>query len=397
MTNDNRQLRIGVCGPANPSEFKDYLNSETDVPNINCNAAAVNAHIESLLKLGQEVYVFTKRYKSDLPTEIIEGKQLHFIIISEPNSRLEDILRFKFILRLKKILHSYVDRLDILHAQWTYEYTFAILPYVNKVPSFCTVRDWCPYLSKLQKRIMGRLIWKVNYFMFRKIITNKNITFIANSEYTYNCLYNYDKNLEIAKIANGIKSQFILEKRDVYPTTPTFVSIAQDLSEKRKNIISLLKAFQLFKQNRDGKLILIGSYKNEERNHLEDLGLLKDVILTGSMSHDNVVNTLDRCSALVHPSVEETFGNILLEGMARRIPVIGGQDAGGVPMVLGHGKYGILCNEHSPKSIEEAMVQTTETGSMITLINSATRYIKSNYSSDTIGEKHMSLYYSKLK
>ena len=39
-------MRIAIVGPANPFEFKSYFNGNQNPPNINGNAASVNAHIQ---------------------------------------------------------------------------------------------------------------------------------------------------------------------------------------------------------------------------------------------------------------------------------------------------------------------------------------------------------------
>lgn len=390
-------LRIGVCGPANPYEFKKYLDGSEEIPNINYQAASVNAHIQSLLDEGCEVIVFTKQNTDHKGVFHLHGQRLHFYIASVKDNRKENIFRINTIDLLKRLIRSHLKDIDILHAQWTYEYAYACRSFSDKVPTFCTVRDWCPYQRQIAKRPMERCVWLVNNILFKNVISNSNIHFIANSEYTYKSLIEYGIKNDICKINNGIKSQFIIKERTYYPSTPTFISIAQDLSERRKNIITLLKAFQLLCKEIKAKLILVGNCNQADIETWEKAGLLQQVSFKGAMSHDKVIQLLDSCSSLVHPSIEETFGNILIEGMARRIPVIGGEHSGAVPNVLGNGRYGILCDILDAQEIRNAMKMTVNTNTMKEIINRATEYITQNFSSDIIGKKHLALYQKYLK
>lgn len=385
-------LRVGICGPANPYEFKTYLNNQYEIPNVNNQAASVNAHIQSLLDEGCEVIVFTKQKTDNKDVIHLCGNKIQFFIVPEKDNRQANIFRFHTINTLKKLIRNNIPNIDILHAQWTYEYAYACIPYSDKIPTFCTVRDWCPYQRHIARRPMEILVWTVNSFLFHQVLSCKKIHFIANSEYTLKCLEKYGIGNDITKINNGIKSQFILDNRAHYPTTPTFVSIAQDLSEKRKNIITLLKAFQQLCQKTTAKLILVGKISKSDFQAWEEAGLLRHVIFTGAINHNQVIDLLDECSTLVHPSIEETFGNILLEGMARRIPVIGGSHSGAVPNVLGNGNFGVLCDILDTPSLRRAMQKTIPFENVSKTIDDATLYLRQNFSSDVIGKKHLELY-----
>ena len=389
-------LRVGICGPANPYEFKKNLDCHQKIPNINNQAASVNAHIQSLLDLGCEVVVFTKQISDSRETLHVWGNKLHFFIVPEKGNRSDNIFRIHTIRNLKRVIDSNLLHIDILHAQWTYEFAYACIPFSNKITTFCTVRDWCPYQRRIAKRPMERCVWLVNSFLFHRVLSCPHIHFIANSEYTFNCLKKYGLRNNLSKISNGIKNKFILSTRTQYPTTPTFVSIAQNLSERRKNIITLLKAFQLMCRETTALLILVGRYDQVDYNMWKQSGLLQQVAFTGTINHDQVISLLDKCSVLVHPSIEETFGNILLEGMARRIPVIGGYNSGAVPYVLGNGKWGILCDIHDEQLLYEAMKRTIHVKEMETIINQATIHLQQNFSSDVIGKKHIELYQNTL-
>ena len=139
-----------------------------------------------------------------------------------------------------------ISSLDILHAEWTYEYAYAMLPFVYQKKVYCSVRDWCPYLLSIAKGWHEKVYWKTSYFMFKKIMQEHRIHFIANSNYTKERITgDYPKN-DVTIIPNPIQRSFICDSRDNYPDHPVFVSISQSLQNTRKNYKKLLEAFQLY-------------------------------------------------------------------------------------------------------------------------------------------------------
>ena len=108
-----------------------------------------------------------------------------------------------------------------------------------------------------------------------------------------------------------------------------------------------------------------------------------------------VIAAIDDSTCLIHPALEETFGNILLEGMARCVCVIGGDKSGAVPLVLNKGKCGILCDVTSVASMVDAMKKALNLKETQSLIEEGTSRLLGSYSSDVILEKHLQLYKNK--
>lgn len=123
---------------------------------------------------------------------------------------------------------------------------------------------------------------------------------------------------------------------------------------------------------------------------------MKSVVFYGRLPYNEVLNLMDEMSCLIHPSLEETFGNILLEAMARCVPCIGGEQSGAVPQVLGNGEYGVLCNVHEPQSIYEAMCKLTDWDLADRYAHKATEMLIRTYSSEIIAKKHVELFQSGL-
>ncbi|MDE3254289.1 MAG: glycosyltransferase family 4 protein, partial [Bacteroidota bacterium] len=103
----------------------------------------------------------------------------------------------------------------------------------------------------------------------------------------------------------------------------------------RKNLLTLLKAFSLFKkwQNSNMKLLIAGRLAWQYEDLLEKLKTYKyrkDVVMLGYLSDEQLESITASAYALVYPSWFEGFGLPLLEAMQSEIPVIA-SNAGSLP------------------------------------------------------------------
>ena len=395
-------MNITICGPINPSEFSDTLNYTGSLPNINRGASAVNTYVRELLRMGHNVVVVTQEVPNDEKNDIVLTGEKLTIHIVHSNAGIyisHALSRFYMVSRFKKVLNGYIPKTDVLHAQWSYDYAYASMAFRKQVPVFCTVRDWAPYITSLQKGLK-RWQWKAYTIMSNKVLGMDGVHLIANSEYTYNSIKKAFPTKEVAIIYNPIDKELILNKKLVVPEKEEFVTIASSVFEYRKNINRLLEAFHLFhKRHSEIVLNIIGDYSGHEKEieNLNASSLLEGVKLLGSMRHRQLIEIIDKCTCLVHPALEETFGNILLEGMARRVVVIGGYKSGAVPTVLQNGRCGILCDVVDTASIIEAMEQSLNEKERERLINTATKELNGKYNSETIVNKHLMLYNKYVK
>lgn len=391
-------MKIGIAGPVNPDELKDFLYKEQKIQPINKGATAVNTYIKELLRKGHSVIVFTSEIPSnEKESYIIVGEKLQIhVICSKPGVFLTHALsRIYMIRRLRNYMRNYINDIDVLHAQWTYDFALAAKAFECHLPVFCTVRDWCPYIMSLQKGLRN-VQWKLYYCIFRKVMSSNNIHFIANSEYTYSQIIKMYPNKQIEIIYNPIDKDYILDKRLYELHNDVFISIAISLTEGRKNVYRLLEAFHLLRKERpNSQLKLVGNgFENSTKEYklYSSLGLLEGVSLLGQLNHTKLIEEIDKSTCLIHPSLEETFGNILVEGMARRVPVIGGKNSGAVPQVLGNGVCGILCDVEDISSIKEAMNKACDKEYTKKIVEEATKNIKEKFSSDSIVNRQTTLY-----
>ena len=95
----------------------------------------------------------------------------------------------------------------------------------------------------------------------------------------------------------------------------------------RKNLLTLLKAFSLFKkwQKSNMKLVIAGRWAWQNEAITEKLSTYKyrnDLVITGYISEQEMAEVMAGAYALIYPSVWEGFGLPLLEAMQCGIPVL---------------------------------------------------------------------------
>ncbi len=128
---------------------------------------------------------------------------------------------------------------------------------------------------------------------------------------------------------------------------------------QRKNIVNLLKAFDHFKRNNDTalKLVIIGrkAWGNQEMEEVyQEMDHHDQVIFTGNVNQDQLVNYLGAARALTYLSFFEGFGIPLVEAMYADVPVIT-SEASSLPEVAG--EAGLICDPYDVEGIANAMKQ----------------------------------------
>ena len=227
-----------------------------------------------------------------------------------------------------------------------------------------------------------------------RVLSNPRISFVANSEYTYNLLIEYGIQSNI--IHNSISEDLVLSELPYINNRNSIISIAGSIDDNRKNIKSLIEAFEIINNKYPNiKLILVGDFHQDKGiyNIVREKHLLKSVIFTGRLDRNDLIKYIDSSFCMIHPAIEETFGNILIEAMARGVFCIGGISSGAVPFVLGNGKYGITCDILSPDEIVIAFESLMNNPNNFEVMRcNALFNIKESYLNNVIARKHISLY-----
>lgn len=145
------------------------------------------------------------------------------------------------------------------------------------------------------------------------------------------------------------------------PRGTVFVYVGRFTAVKRLPV--LIEAFALARArlSTPASLVLVGGHPGEwEGEHplatVERLEV-EDVHLAGWHDHEELPRLLNAADVLVHASVAEQFGQVLIEAMACGLPVIA-VDRGGPSTIVDDPRTGRLVEPDDPEGLALAMVET---------------------------------------
>lgn len=345
------KMNIGIAAPIHVYSLKEHLNnlSEDDLT-LGLGGTAINILIDGFIKAGHNVTVFTldKKIKHKY---VIEGENLKIIFGHFRSSTKYKMLDFdrKEYKQIAQFIKEEKDSIDIVNAHWSYE--FAMGTILADVPHLVTFRDHAKTILRIVKRP-----YLVSRCIIDAIVRNKAKNIVFNSPILKERI-----GLEGPIIPNPIKDTYIGTPRK-YPNDKNifYICFIANSSYYLKNPINALKAFSIFQNNNDirAELHFIGSEYSPESKIAQIAKVNnwdKNVIFKGDIQFEQMMETLDFYDLLLHTSREESFGNTLIEAMAKGIPVIGGVKSGAVPWVLDNGKAGCLVDVEDVNNIADAL------------------------------------------
>jgi L-malate glycosyltransferase len=141
-----------------------------------------------------------------------------------------------------------------------------------------------------------------------------------------------------------------------------FVAVARFVP--KKNLHMLIEAFARYRAEAETprKLHLCGSgpLEDELRERVEKLGLNDAVVFEGFLQTAEVAQLLSRSLALLLPSVEEQFGNVVIEAQALGLPLIVSDAAGARDELVRTGVNGFVVEPDNPEGLDFFMQLLSE-------------------------------------
>lgn len=127
---------------------------------------------------------------------------------------------------------------------------------------------------------------------------------------------------------------------------------ALNLQFHHKNIITLIKAFELIKDVTDVNLVLIGSVPDRVKylkEYVIEHELQERIVFTGFVSDEEKDRLFKECRLYVNPTLYEGFGMTAVEAMIHRIPTLVSKIDTNVEITKG------LCNYYYPPEDEKKL------------------------------------------
>ena len=126
-------------------------------------------------------------------------------------------------------------------------------------------------------------------------------------------------------------------------------------------------------------------------------GLCQNIKFCGFVPPRELQAELRNMSMLLHPALEEACAMAIPESMAVGVPVVAGDDVGGVPWILDRGRAGFLTNVRHPARIAQTLLTCIrqEDTRQEKQKNAYMRLVKL-FSPDSVAEQYEQIYHRVL-
>lgn len=366
-------MHIAVCGHIAGSDVQAYLDEgAAPAPAGYAGAPLTGILIGELLRLGHRVTGVTT--DSSLPLDggavRMAGPNFSFIVCParrrawRPNGwrlgRAVDLFAFE----RRQVRQALVGAApDIVHVHWSYEFALAAL--AQSAPHLITCHD-SPATVLRHTRSFYRA---VRYLMAQRVF-RLGREFSTVSDYMARELR---KPLgHLPQVVPNPVADYVITSGSPRPASRSRkIAMVCNGWTAFKNPEPALLAFAQWRQTeRDAELHLFGAdfgRGEKAQKWVEARGLGDGMAFHGAMPHRQLIASLSGLDALLHPSLEESFGVALAEAMALGLPVVAGRCSGAVPWVMGVGvggqcEAGVLVDVRSSGAILRALEQLFDAG-----------------------------------
>lgn len=212
-------------------------------------------------------------------------------------------------------------------------------PIKSKVPLITIVHDMI-YMESISIFKKGGTWYQKLGNMYRRYVVpriiknSKCITTVSNYERERMAQFFKLSDKKLRTVYNGVGEHFKpVVENDVLENAKSKYKLPDDFlfflgnTDPKKNTPNVLKAFAEFneKSTKKYKLVMLDYDEGALQKVLSDVGhpeIRKDIHLTGYVANSDLPAIISQCSIFLYPSMRESFGIPILEGMACGVPVI---------------------------------------------------------------------------
>lgn len=222
---------------------------------------------------------------------------------------------------------------DILHC------TSNTAPVRGKTPLITTVHDII-YMEGVSLLKKGGTLYQKFGNMYRRMVVptvirrSKKVITVSEFEKQRMVKFFGLNDDKIVAVYNGVGGHFqpvtepkvLLEAKNKYHLPENFLFFLGN-TDPKKNTPNVLKSFALFNWHSETKykLVMLDYEEDALMSLLQEIGhpeIRKDIHLTGYVPNNELPSIISQAKIFLYPSLRESFGIPILEGMACGVPVI---------------------------------------------------------------------------
>lgn len=349
-------MKIAICGPVSIPDTLRWLNLQeppTEHFTTNFGSNSVTFLVEGLLESGHEVVVVALDASVNSDVRLVGDRLTLRVGPYRKQHRARDFFKEERA-AIERALRE--EQPDIVHAQWTYEYALGAM--ASKIPTVVTVRDWAPTILRWHTHPYRMVRLAMNW---RTLTTAQHLTTVSPEMAARVSRF---LRRDIPVIPNALPDRrFGRAKTELDLQCPNIIAVNNGFS-RFKNVKKLMEAFPRVRSILPScSLELLGHDFGPDgpaERWAQGRKIAEGIRFRGPLSPVACDEAIGRSDLLVHPSLEESFGMVLVEAMARGVPVVGGRDSGAVPWVLDHGRAGILTDVRSSNEIADSIISVLQ-------------------------------------
>lgn len=301
-------------------------------------------HTKGWVKKGHTVTWLTSRYKGSKKDEIIDG-----VYIMRRSGSLF-IYLWGFFYTLLYGFH-YDVIIDEIHA------LPFLTPLATKTPKIAFIHEvagkiW-DYMAPFPISAFGKMFERIYFPLY------KSVVFWTDSYSTIEEL----QQMGISK-SNCVEIPCPIHKKEIRDITkkennPTFIFVSRVVA--MKGIQDVIDSFTyILKELPSAQLLIVGSgevrYVNSLKKYIHDLGIEQHIRFLGKLDEDLKLALMKQSHILLHASVKEGWGLVVLEAASQGTPSVV-YNVPGLKDVVKHNKTGFIVNQNVPKHLAKAALE----------------------------------------
>ena len=319
-------------------------------------APLVSNLIKEYVARGHRVVAITLDDKlgDDDPPFVHDGPGLTYVVVPSrsrtfrPNGRrLGRTADFFWFERRQLLAQLRRYRPEVVHAHWTYEFAVPALAY--DANALVTVHDNALIIYQYV-RTLNRLF----HLLMARYVFWKGRHFTAVSPYMAATVQPWTRT-PVQVVPNPVVVPARASQAKA-PLSQPVISMVVNGWDDRKNSQNALLAFkEVQRQHPAARLWAMGTAftPDEDAAAFCRINDIQNVDFLGPTPHHEVLTKIAASTLVLHTSLEESFGMVLVEAMAYGVPVVAGQASGAVPWVVEDG--GLLVDVRSVAAIAAAV------------------------------------------
>lgn len=316
-------------------------------------------HAQAWVQAGYEVYWFAERFDGSASEEVIDG--IHIVRLATANKMHSFTAPFYYVNLLSHNIFTYWFRfkgafdlvIDEVHGPSMWITFWALrskkLIYVHEV-----AQDIWDKMLPWPLSIMGKFAEHVMYVFY------KNLPFLTASESTKNDLIRYGiPSANITLIPHGIDLT-PLQKVTKKESKLTLIFVARLVKMKgieetlrvMKHVVELMPNAQLWIVGKGDK-----EYLEVLHGLVSDLGIARNCTFLGYVDTDKQIKLYQKAHFLIHTSVREGFGLVVIEANSQGTPAFV-YDSPGLRDLVKKGFNGDVVSYGHADTLAKKIVQT---------------------------------------